>query len=266
MADKFGEINVAPAILAEQRVGVGHGLDTSLECLNVCVKRTAALTGILGDDGNACQQISDALIECGDEQTLVFLEPLARGNVEGEALEAYKAPHGVELGPSYFLEPDFPTVGMPEAEGDGIRGRFGADGADECFEALTVVRMDPREKVARSKGLLRFKPQDLRGVGAALRRTRGDIPDERRDRPCRQRLLQCGLVLAPLGEQRGKNVCAERNSQDAGSSGEHAVGYRDTGIAEMTDSDRRRPDDCNGNDEGCRRRKDRPATCRYPQK
>ena len=226
----------------------------------------------LATTATRASRFSDVMIECGDEQALLVLGPLARGDVESEALEAYKAPHGVEFGLCCFLEPDFPAVGVLEAEGDGIGRGFGVDAAHERLEPLAVVRMHPREKVARGKGLPRVEPQDLRGVGAALRRTRADVPYERRDRPCRQRLLQAGFalrergfVLPPLGEQRGENVCAERDSQDAGASGKHAVRHRETRIAEATDSDRRRPDDCEGDDEGRRRSEDRPAACRNPQ-
>ena len=183
-----------------------------------------------------------------------------------------RSPHGVKFGLCCFLEPDFPAVGALETEGDGIGRGFGGDAAHKRLEPLAVVRMHPREKVARGKGLPRVEPQDLNGVGAALRRTRAHLPCERRDRPCRQRLLQAGLallkrgfVLPPFGEQCGENVCTERDSQDAGASGKHAVCHRETRIAEATDSDRRRPDDCEGDDEGCRRCEDRPAACRNPQ-
>ena len=56
-----------------------------------------------------------------------------------------------------------------------------------------------------------------------------------------------------------------RDSQDAGASSKHAVRHRETGIAEVTDPDRRRPDDCERDDEGCRRSEHRPATRRDPQ-
>jgi hypothetical protein len=55
-------------------------------------------------------------------------------------------------------------------------------------------------------------------VYAALRRTRADVPYERRDRPCRERFLQAGFalregsfVLPPLGEQSGEDICARRD-------------------------------------------------------
>ena len=115
--------------------------------------------------------------------------------------------------------------------------------------------------MARGEGLPRVEPQDLRGVGAALRRTGVDVPYERCDRPCCQRLLQAGFalrqrgfVLPPLGKQRGQNVRAERDSQDAAASGKHAVRHRETGIAEVTDTDRCRPDDGQRDNEGRRRR------------
>ena len=74
------------------------------------------------------------MIERGDEQALLVLGSLARGHVESKALEAYKAPHGVELGLCCFLEPDFPAVGVLEAEGDGIGRAFGDDTAHERLE------------------------------------------------------------------------------------------------------------------------------------
>ena len=197
---------------------------------------------------------------------------LARADVESEALEAYKAADGIEFGLCCFLEPGFPAVRVREAEGDGIGRALGVDTAHERLEPVAIARVHPRQKVARAKGLPRVELQDLRGVGAALRRTRPDVPYERRDRSCRQQLLQAGFalrergfMLPPLGEQRGENVCAERDSQDAGASGEHAVRHRETEIAEVTNSDRRRPDDCEGDDEDRRRSEDRPAACRDPQ-
>jgi hypothetical protein len=38
------------------------------------------------------------MIKRGDEQALLLLRQLARGDVESEAFEAYKTPYGVELG------------------------------------------------------------------------------------------------------------------------------------------------------------------------
>ena len=143
--------------------------------------------------------------------------------------------------------------------------------AHQRLEPLAIVRIDAREKVVRGQCLPRIEPQDLCGVGAALRRAGADVPHERRDRTCRQRFLQAGfalrergLVLPPLGEQRGENVGAERDRQDADARGQHAVRHRETGIAEVTDPDRRRPDDREGDDEGRRRGEDRPAACRDP--
>ena len=92
MADEFGEVDAIPDIAAEQRVCIGHGPNAPIERVNVVVERTAALAHVLGDGGNACQQILDVMIECGDQQALLVRGPLARGDVEREALETYKAP------------------------------------------------------------------------------------------------------------------------------------------------------------------------------
>src|SRR5262249_56221883 len=96
-----------------------------------------------------------------------------------------------------FLEPDVPAVGALEAEGDGIGGAFGGNAAYERLKPLAVVRVHPREKIARGKGLPRIEPENLRGVDAALRRTGADVPYERPDRPCPERLLQTRLALPP---------------------------------------------------------------------
>jgi hypothetical protein len=64
-------------------------LDAPIECLNVCVGQTVPLAHILGDNGNARQQILDTIIQGGDEQTLLILGLLARGDVNGEAFDAY---------------------------------------------------------------------------------------------------------------------------------------------------------------------------------
>ena len=189
-----------------------------------------------------------------------------------EALEARTAPHGVELGLCRFLEPDFPTVGALEAKGDGIGRAFGVDTAHERLEPLAVVRMHSRQKAARAKALPRVESQDLRSVGAALWRARANVPYERCDRACGQRLLQPGFalcercfVLPSLSEERSEDVRAERDRQDAGASGKYAVSHWKTGIAEMADSDGCCDDDCEGYDESRRRRKDRPTACRDPQ-
>ena len=68
-------------------MGIGHGLNAPIECLNVLVERTAAWAHVLGDEGNARQQILDVMIECGDEQALLIRGPLARCDVESETLE-----------------------------------------------------------------------------------------------------------------------------------------------------------------------------------
>src|SRR5262249_442927 len=232
--------------------------------LNVLVERTAVLDHVLGDGSNASQQILDVMIKLSDEQPLLILGSLARGDVESKTLEAYKAPQDVEFGLCCFLEPDFPAVGALEAESDGIGRAFGDNAAHERLEPLAVVRGHPRDEIARGKGLGGAKPGNSGGVGATLRRTRADVPYERGDRPCRERLLQAGFalrehdfVLPPFGEQRGKNVCAQRDSQYAGASSKYAIRHRDTGVAEVTDSNRCRPDDCQGDDEGGRGSEDR---------
>src|SRR5262249_18867568 len=147
------------------------------------------------------------MIELGDEQALLVLGSLARGDVESKTLDAHKSLQGVEFGLCCFLEPDFPTVGALEAESDGIGRVFGDDTAHERLEPLAVVRVYPREKMAGGKGSPRVEPENLRGVGAALRQPRADAPHERRARPCRERFLQAGFalrerdfVVAPLGE------------------------------------------------------------------
>src|SRR5215471_14978381 len=206
-ADEFGDVDAIPVTLAEQRVGTRHRLYAAPQCLNVVVERTAAMAHVLGDGSNARQQIFDAMIQRGDEQALLVRGSLACGDVESEALEAYKSPQCIEFGLCCFLEPDFPAVGALEAEGGGIARAFGGNAAHQRLEPLAVVRVHPREKIDRGKGLPRIEPEDLRGVGAALRRTRADVPYERRDRPCRERLLQAGFalregsfVLPPLSE------------------------------------------------------------------
>jgi len=71
-----------------------------------------------------------------------------------------------------------------------------------------------------------------------IRRPRADVPNECRDRPCCERLLHTGFalrersfVLPPLGKQRGKNIGAERDGQDAGARGKRALSHRQTGTA-----------------------------------
>ena len=143
-----------------------------------------------------------------DEHSLLVFRLLARSDVQREPLEAYEAPDVIEFGRSRFLKPYFPAIRMPEAEGGHIGRALGTDTAHHGLEVLAVVRMDAREKAARGKRLPRVKSQDLRRVIAAQRRTRGRVPNECRDRPCRQGLLQTGfalrkrgLVLAALGER-----------------------------------------------------------------
>ena len=98
------------------------------------------------------------MIECGDEQGLLVCRVLACGDVESEALEPYKSSDTVEFGLCCFLEPDFPAVGLLEAEGGALGRAFGVDTAHECLEPIAVVRVYPREKVARGKILLWVEP------------------------------------------------------------------------------------------------------------
>src|SRR5262249_34460940 len=191
-ADEFGEVDASPATLAEQRVGTGHGSYAPIECLNVLVERTAVLAHALRDGSNASQQILDVMIELGDEQALLALKSFARGDVESKTIEAYKSPQGVKFGLCGFLQPDFPAVGSLDAESEGRGGASGDDPAQERLEPVAVVRGHPGEKMDRGEGLPRVDPENLRGVGAARRRPRVAAPYERRDRPCRERLLQAG--------------------------------------------------------------------------
>jgi len=132
--------------------------------------------------------------------------------------------------------------------------------------------MHPREKIARAEGFPRIESQYLRGVGAALRQAGTGIPYEGRDRTRGERLLHARfalrerrLVLPTFGEQRGKNIGAQRDGHDAGARGKHAVRHRQAGRAEMTDPDGGRADDCQRDDKGRSRRKYRLATRRDPQ-
>src|SRR6516225_5321662 len=168
-ANEFGEVDTIPATLAEQRVGTGHGSYAPIQCLNVVVERTAVLAHIYGEGSNARQQILDVMIKLSDEQTLLILGSLARGDVESKTLETYKSPQCIEFGLCCFLEPYFPAVGTLETESDGIGRAFGDDAAQERLEPHAVVRVHPREKMARGKILPRVEPQNLRGVGAPLR-------------------------------------------------------------------------------------------------
>ena len=78
-------------------MGTGHGSYAPIECLNVVVERTAVLAHVLGDGSNASQQILDVMVELDDEQALLVLKSLARGDVESKTLEAYKSPQSVEF-------------------------------------------------------------------------------------------------------------------------------------------------------------------------
>src|SRR5258706_544471 len=96
--------------------------------------------------------------------------------------------------------------------------------------------MNPREELGCGESLLWAKSQDLCSVLAALRQAGDRIPLERRHRPGRQRflqprlaLLEHSLMLTPLGEQRRKNVCAQRDVD------------RKAAIIEMTNAECCRP-------------------------
>jgi hypothetical protein len=221
------------------------------------------------------RELTDVIGELPEARLAVpegSLGSLALGDVEGQALETYKAAARVELGSRGFLEPYFAAVGAYEAEGDRMRGTIRADTANERFEACAIVRMDPCKKVGCAESLLRVQPQDLRGILAPPRQTRSDIPIEGRHRPGRQRLLQPrltlhqrGRVLASLCKQGSENDCAQRHSQDAGLGEQNAVGDRETEIAENTNAKCCRPNDHKGNDERARGSEHRLAAGRKPQ-
>src|SRR5262249_21706216 len=97
-ADQACEVDALPAILAEQRVGGGHGLDATVEGFDELVHRAAALPAIHRDHANTREHVLDAMVQLGDQQVLMLLGPLALSNVEGQALEAHKASCRVELG------------------------------------------------------------------------------------------------------------------------------------------------------------------------
>src|SRR5262249_57471655 len=109
------------------------------------------------------------------------------------------------------------------------------------------------------------------GVGAGGG-GRGDRPQKGGGaRPRRERLLHSGfavrersLVLSPLREKCSENICAERNSYDAGASGKHALSHWKTGIAKVTDSNRCCDDDCNRYDERRGRSESGLAACGDP--
>ena len=135
-----------------------------------------------------------------------------------------------------------------------------------------VVRMDPLKEFGRRKGLLRIEAKNLRSVVAALRGIGASIPFESNHSSRCQRFLESrlalkesGLVMTPLREERGKNECAERGSQNAGLGAQDVLFDWEVGIAEITDAKGRHPNQCKGNDEcgGCG--KERAATGREPQ-
>ena len=59
-ADEFSEVDAVPAILAEQRVGIDHGLNAPIECLNVLVKGTAGQLAPNATDANATSPARDS--------------------------------------------------------------------------------------------------------------------------------------------------------------------------------------------------------------
>src|SRR2546430_8410102 len=138
-----------------------HALDSPIECLDKTVYRAAALARIHGNHGNAREHVFDAVVKLRDQQALVLVSPLARGNVDGQALDAYTVPGCVELGRCCFLEPHFLAVGAHDAEGDRIRRAVGADTPHMRFEVRAVRRVNPRKKVTPGKGACGSYPRIL---------------------------------------------------------------------------------------------------------
>jgi hypothetical protein len=108
-----------------------------------------------------------------------------------------------------------PAVGANETKDDRIGRVADADSFYDRPETWAVVGMNPREELRGGESPFGAEAQDLRSVLAALRQAAARIPLERCHRPGGQRFLQpChalldhGLVVTPLGEQRRKNVCA----------------------------------------------------------
>src|SRR6516165_11368099 len=97
-AHELGEIGALPAIVTEQRVSIGHGLNAPMERWNVVIERIGASARFPGDHADALQQILHAIIERGDEQALLMFGFFARRNIERETLQAYRLSHRVEFG------------------------------------------------------------------------------------------------------------------------------------------------------------------------
>src|SRR5215470_9592541 len=109
---------------------------------------------------------------------------LALGDVEGQALNAYKPPSGVKLTLRDFLEPYLTAIGTYKPiTGRSRRGWF--DAAPQVLHAPKVVRMDPCKEGGAMKVLVRTIPQDLPSVAAALDQIGERIPLERQNRAYR---------------------------------------------------------------------------------
>src|SRR6266849_6552536 len=168
-----------------------------------------------GDHCNACEYVFDAVVELGDQQVLALLGLLAPRDIAGQALEAYDASSRVEFCPRRLLEPHFLPVRANETKGDRVGRAVDADLVDERLETCAVVQMNAREELGGGESMLWIKAEDLRSIRAALRQAAAGIPLEGRHRPGRQRflqprlaLLEHGLMVTPLSEQRRKNICA----------------------------------------------------------
>ena len=145
-----------------------HALDALIECLDKLVHGAAALLRIHGDHANAREHVLDAVVKLGDQQVLVLFSSLALRDVEGQALDAYAFPDGVELGRCCFLKPHFPAVGAHHTEGDRIRRVVGSDTPHMRFEVRAVIRVNQRKKASCRKGSLRVVPKNVRSVLAAM--------------------------------------------------------------------------------------------------
>src|SRR5262252_9968157 len=109
---------------------------------------------------------------------------LALGDVEGEALNAYKPPSSVKLTLRDFLEPNLTAIGTYKPITGRSRGSW-FDVAPQVLHAPKVVRMDPSKEGRAMKGLVQAIPQDLLSVVAAPYQVGGRIPLERHNRPDR---------------------------------------------------------------------------------
>ena len=97
-----------------------HALYPPIECDNKLVHRTAALARILRDRGNAREHVLHSVVKFCNEQPLVFVSPLALGDVDGKTFDAYRLPGCIELDRRCFLEPHFAIAGVYHAESDRI--------------------------------------------------------------------------------------------------------------------------------------------------